>query len=241
MTFDPLELQRLVDGELSREDTKKLLARAENEPEHWREMACAFVENQFWSADFDALEAEYQSVPPKKTLASPSGNASSHSALSPHWLSIAAGMMLALTVGLMAGQIDFLKPDTSAIPAGTSIADTAPTIGQTNQMPLDNGMVSAGDQNNGGITTVGYRPDYHLELEDINGNPVFDSEVPLYNWSTARDAGYRMNQPLPTEFVERVRKQGFRLNQDTNYVSGRLDDGRMFIVPVQTIRYDRGQ
>ena len=92
-------------------------------------------------------------------------------------------------------------------------------------------------------TLVDYRPDYHLELQDANGNPYFGSEVPLYSAANAQRAGIRLDQPsqIPSEFVDRVNRNGYGIRQNLNYISGRLNDGRQFVVPVRTINLSPGQ
>jgi hypothetical protein len=230
-SFDPIYLQRLVDGELDRTNARKLLEMAETSPHLWREMAGAFVENQFWQQDFEQLnhdDANNRMDPVSRPSESPT------ILKMPYWLSLAAGIMLALTTGLLIGRnLD-----------GLTGSDHLPRVGNAPASPgnllVDQQPSSAAMGNQ---TLVDYRPDYHLELEDANGNPYFGSEVPLYSAATAQKAGIRLDQPsqIPSDFVDRVNRNGYGIRQNMNYISGRLNDGRQFVVPVRTINLSPGQ
>jgi hypothetical protein len=50
--INPLDLQRLVDGECDDAEIRSLLTDAESNPENWRAMASAFVEDQVWQKQF---------------------------------------------------------------------------------------------------------------------------------------------------------------------------------------------
>lgn len=226
-SFDALKLQRLVDGELERAETRELLKLAEENPLLWRDMASAFVENQIWQSEFgrDALD---NPVGLKRREESNNGNSTK---AFPFWLSMAAGMMVALTAGWIIGQ-------------GGVFSGSDNTIAATNQ-PSNQGLVTA-DQtpsiDTPERTLVSY-PDYHLSLEDQNGNRYLDSEIPLYNISNANRAGIRFDQPtdIPSDFLERVQRTGYGVNENIQFISGQLNDGRQFYVPVRTINLSPGQ
>ena len=126
-SFDPIFLQRLVDGELDRLGTRKLLELAETNPHLWREMASAFVENQFWQQDFEQLDRgdvsnRVQPVARHTTEV--------HSRLSiPNWFSLAAGILLALTTGLLIGRNtggltgEGYSPDVASNRSGSVVAE----------------------------------------------------------------------------------------------------------------------
>ncbi len=237
MSFDPIYLQRLIDGELDRDETRKMLEMAEAQPALWREMAGAFVESQLWETGFRKLELgiapetrKTSSLAPKRFL--PPVNRI-------RWLVMAAGLMVALTAGMLIGRFY----DSANFIAGPQVTDSANDgLVADNKSAADEAPALAKNADPA-RTLVNYRPDYQLELEDANGNPVFDTEVPLYELATAKQAGYQIDrQPsLPSKLVENVGKRGYWLDQNVNYVSGRLNDGRMFVVPVRTINLVRGQ
>ena len=231
-SFDPIYLQRLVDGELDRPGTRKLLEMAEANPHLWREMASSFVENQLWRHDFQQMHRD-DSTNGFKPATKHEGQ--SHSSLKiPYWFSLAAGVLLALTAGLLIGRNSGGLTDDGHSP----VANKSPVSpdGQLADLQPPNEATTK-------QTLVDYRPDYHLELQDANGNPYFGSEVPLYSASNAQRAGIRLDQPsqIPSEFVDRVKRNGYGIQQNLNYISGRLNDGRQFVVPVRTINLSAGQ
>lgn len=235
-SFDPIYLQRLVDGELSRPDTRKLLEMAESNPHLWREMASAFVENQIWQTDFDQLNHDETIAIAKSAVSSkePARAGVQGKTKIPIWFSLAAGILLALTTGLLVGRYG----------EGLLFNHGNPIVKNNDAVPGDKVLVQSPKTDKPGERTlVDYQPDYHLEFEDANGNPYFGSEIPLYRASKAEQAGIDVNQPslIPIEFVERAGRRGYGVKQDLNFISGRLSDGRQFVVPVRTINLSPGQ
>ena len=235
-SFDPIYLQRLVDGELDRDETRKMLQMAEDNPILWREMASAFAENQLWNTGFQKLELGVDPENTKTVRPASNGNQHTHRI---SWFAMAALVMVSLTAGLLIGQYQN---------SGNMIAEPGTNPPQPRTMakvetPADSAPSLADNQTPSITSAVNFSPDYQMELQDANGNAVFDTEVPLYELTTANKAGYRVDrQPqLPPELVQRVIKRGYWMDQNVNYVSGRLDDGRLFVVPVRTINLVRGQ
>jgi hypothetical protein len=103
--FDAIEIDRLVDGELTESEQRELLRRLEDQPAGWRQCALAFVESQVWSADLQRMTAEGQFL----------GDAmNENAAVAPpvtprpvplpgrvafHWLATAATVMVAFVLG----------------------------------------------------------------------------------------------------------------------------------------------
>ena len=225
--FDELKLQRLIDGELDRSSVQSLLRDAEAHPELWRDMAVGFVENQIWHSEFQnqvAEKANIADVQPAETTPKNRNRIG-------RWLAIAAGIMLGLTVGYLptlmnsntqtTAEGQFEQPGQNG---GSSIADRAPSLSPDAQM-------------------VSYRPDYHLKLNAPDGDSYFASEVPLFNQSKAEKMGYEMMRPINVsdELASWLQKSGYRLDQNVSFVSGKLDDGRQFVVPIRTTRMNYGQ
>ena len=123
--FDAIEIDRLVDGELTESERKQLLRRFEDQPAGWRQCALAFVESQMWSADLKRMTTEGQlrgdattenaAVAP--TVAGRDGPFSTGVAFG--WLATAAAVMVAFGLGR---QMDRGTP-TPATVSPTSVAD----------------------------------------------------------------------------------------------------------------------
>lgn len=111
---DTLMFDRLVDGELSTDQRQVLLASLDERPEAWRRLALAFVEAQTWQNSMRRIVApqEPQLIAPaapspseerSAAVARPSRSRRSwHLAAGPS-LAIAAGLLLAFTVGWQLG------------------------------------------------------------------------------------------------------------------------------------------
>lgn len=91
--------------------------------------------------------------------------------------------------------------------------------------------------------------DYHLELPEeqlgelASAGPV--APVPLFTVKNAeqwkRLNKQRNQSAISPEMLKQLTGSGYQMEQDINYISGRLVDGRSFVVPVRTIRFLPGQ
>ncbi len=108
--IDWQELDRLVDGQLSDEEYRELIAEIELYPNGWRQCALAFLEHQALQREMGRIEAD---VTPAKLSAENAGDHSSHAAaaatLGPAqttaswlaWLSMAICVVVGLTLGFV--------------------------------------------------------------------------------------------------------------------------------------------
>lgn len=234
-SINQTELQKLIDGELDLAATRQLLKSAETNSAQWRQIATAFAEDRLWQKSFQQLESEVEPSnidPPKpETAANAIPNRIFTSTRLPSRLALAAGLLLAAGVGFFAGSDRSFKSDvdrSNMLAAADDKQDTATDA------------LTASDA----ITLADLSPDYELELTDAMG--VGKSSVPLYS---AR----RLNQLSPSQrgaFVasgpsdqdlQRWQQSGYQYRQKIDYFSGRLKDGRTFVVPVQTINVSTGQ
>jgi hypothetical protein len=109
---DAMLIDRLVDGELSGDERRHLLASLEAQPDGWRRCALAFVEAQTWRGTIGSLlrEGETPAEPGSAiTLdrngsagASPSREESSRSHLGT-WFAVAASVVVAFGLGRQSG------------------------------------------------------------------------------------------------------------------------------------------
>ena len=233
-SFDPIFLQRLVDGELDFAETKKLLEQAEANPGLWREVASAFVEDQFWKNGMASVEENRE-----PEFEKPASTAATSSMITrwngSHWFSLAAGVVIALSTGWMIGLFDPPAGVTENVAANAEIeGGFSKAVNESGSS--ESGMV-AGD-----VQPASLPPDFRMEFEDPNGNSYF-AGIPLYDVSTAKKAGFQFENQrrVPHELVNRLQRNGMWLNEGTNYVSGRLNDGRTFVFPVRTISVNPGQ
>jgi hypothetical protein len=257
--IDPLQLQRLVDGELSAQQVRTVLTEAQLSPEQWEEIAVGFVENQLWNQAFltqstDASANGSQSnelkslavqVAEKTTNQKLNHGINEKVSGSKSWLVMAASLVAAAAIGFMLSQIQqrSLPQDSLAeveTPASNLIPDTRGLIADNSR---GNDLIEDTPQ----ITQA----DYHLEVppeklgELGSAGPV--PPVPLISVSNEKDLknlnlfSQQQAQVVTPEMLKRLTGSGYQLKQDVDLISGRLEDGRAFFVPLRTIRFVSGQ
>lgn len=233
--IDENELQKLVDGELDLPTTRQLLTSLDAKSDQWRRVATAFVEDRIWQRSFQQLDQESNPSnidPPKpETAAKANSDRTSTGAGFPSWLALAAGLLLAAGVGYFAGSGISFDGDSEPM-TGLVANDHQPE-------PVAKTMPARPD-----MSLAQLKPEYELELTDAMG--IGKSSVPIYSarrlnqLPEAQRNAFAATGPSEQE-IRRLRQSGYRLQQDVDYLSGRLKDGRTFVVPVQTINLSSGQ
>lgn len=245
-TFE-LELQRLVDGELSPPRIGSLLQVAESRPGLWRELALAFVEQQvlrreasrFASTSVgssvrendDPLDGESDEgwEPVERDFSRPrsaGGPWGAHPGL--RWLAAAAAMLLMLPLGFRLGQWH----------TGGPIAQS-PRWGNASQ----SGEVRSNESAHGPATQLASLDltqraiaPYRVRLVNDEGQPLVDKEIPLIPLTLASEMGIRLPQlTIPDDIQNEYRQAGYQLQPRVRWMSGRLDDGREVFIPVQDL------
>jgi len=267
--IDPLQLQRLVDGELDQPQIQQMLSAANATPQQWQEIAVGFVENQIWERAFlsDETASSPASVATAPAAEGPTPADQNSVQVTPptvknelqrtedhrvdrhpsrHHRSIhsrlvmAASLLAAATIGYMGNQIQNRILPSTKIAENASAPSSEPLIANNTEPK------TPGSQ----LRPAVLEPDYHLEvpqdneyLRDMAAGPV--APVPLYRIGNAEQLK-QFNQQrdpvnLPPEILQHLSGSGYQMQQDINFISGHLGDGRSFVVPVRTIRFVPGQ
>ena len=243
-SIDPLQVQRLVDSELDDVQVQQMLTDAKETPEHWREIAIGFIENQTWSRAFRNRDASSEFRGGHDSVVSHAKSSKTHSSQwSPNYsrLAMATSVMLAATIGYMLSQIQNRSLPVSSI-------ENVPPVSS----PLLAEDASATSQDIRDSFATGpqlTQADYHLEvpqehLGDLaSAGPV--APVPLFPINNVEQLNQFTNQTrtpaISPEVLRQFAGSGYQMEQDVNYISGRLGDGRSFVVPIRTIRFRQGQ
>jgi len=136
---DAMLIDRLVDGELSGDERRQLLASLEAQPDGWRRCALAFVEAQTWrGAMGDLLRENATPVKPSLSLsvavtsglagASPSQNETSRSHLGT-WFAVAASVVVAFGLGRQSGVMrSASEPASQQIASAPAVPNNKPEM-----------------------------------------------------------------------------------------------------------------
>lgn len=193
---------------------------------------------------------------------SPSQKSISQSPARTNWMLIAASLLVAVGFGyVVGGPLNFgssnaglaLK-DYEDLAPPTGSADSIAENSASNRSLIDNPTLANGriprhqvDPNQSKITPAVYQPDYHLQVPDDNQllstenvGPV--DPVPLFAVRNA-DQLRRFQQQqrdhwkLSPEMMQRMSNRGFRMQQDIEFITGKVNDDHSFVVPIRTIRF----
>ena len=255
--LDELTLQRLVDSELSHEQVRQLLAEVEfsDDPTNWKRIALAFTENQMFERAFDQKESMDDDtsmvveIPKQPVTVQPQRPALPTRRANSWWsAALAASLLLAAAV---AYQVSDLSPKVD----DNSVVHSPPTVDSPTTVP-DSRAIESFDR----TTLASYEPDHQLKAKDIEVASIgkHNSSIPLYDIGrlnpeqmanlrgddrVAREAMF--SQVLPKSFspkvVQQLQQSGGMVDQNLEFISGRLDDGRSYVIPYRTIRFLPGQ
>lgn len=244
----PQQLDRLVDGELSRDQIKDLLQRPETDPA-WRSIALAFVEDRVWRTEIQASVEPHDQYPvPTQTILEPSNvSATVDPKRKSVWkgMALAAGLMVALGVGYLTGSSLSQSTTDSGLALSPPIAPSE-THSSTDQTIPDRANPANQLANNQRPditpTALSTTPDYHLGFQDSDGNPLLNSDIPLYATKDMQANVPAFDRiPISDEVIHSLHGSGYAFKENTRYVAGRLDDGRQFVVPIRTTNLSAGQ
>lgn len=211
---DEVLLDRLVDGELSDAERRRLLASLDGRPDGWRRCAMAFLEAQSWRGDLGQLVREPKPTrDPNDAVTLASGRRKSWQQ-GAAWLAVAASALVAFTLVLM--QRD----------GGVPMAADSPDA--------DAQMADAALQPERAIPEAATADDaLTLWVRDDTGQtrPV---RVPLVDAGTLdRELGVTFQSAIPTAVRERLQERGYDLQSKRRYAPLWFENGRPMIVPVE--------
>lgn len=218
---DDIQLDRLVDGELTAEEYDRLIASLDEEPNGWRRCATAFLEAQAWGQEFSAVrrhaEQPYVGLEVHDSVAPAlySGNVF-------RWanrLAIAASLIAMFVLGGVYQNSPWSETAPRPVESRVTNKVEAPK--------LDDGQQ---------VEPIHPVQNLRLVVTDENGiqHPV---DVPLYN---ADEVGPQMltsdRSAVPQSLLESFRRRGYDVRRYEQLVPINLQDGRQAVVPVDGYR-----
>ena len=263
--IDEHTLQKLVDGELGSNQIRSLLRDAEksggdSDPGDWKQMAVAFAENQLIQrsfGDFNLALGSSSHVADDTDVEGPSlarPRTSSNTDNRTVWTAVLAASLL---IGTALLYHNF---------ASTNAPETTPSFATANSSDPSDAEATPGDQPKPLLqfdqrTLAALAPDHQLnpELLPAAFGQKGQRQVPLYNAkrfdrrqlnqlrgndSAAKRAWF--DQVIPTgsvsdQMVADYEKAGMLVDQEVEFLSGRLNDGRSYMIPYRSVRFTPGQ
>lgn len=245
-TEKQLQIDRMVDGELSANDQRQLLLMCDSE-NRWRELALAYVESQVFSKELHGFSQQEQSPvetatgPALVSVASPSEKADGSidsgdnvSLAAPKQLAVRQGqdgmsgrgwnvMSLAavvlLSLGFGYGLGWWLQPDPEMTNSTRRVA-----VSDSNASTIPNVAQASPNQ----VETMPFL------VSDSTGSEMKQVNLPLVN---ASDLSPNWQEQLgrsdvPQDLLRELRSNGIKLHQQRTMTRVRLPDGRLVLVPI---------
>lgn len=198
---------RLVDGELSPGERRRLLTSLDDRPGGWRQCALAFLEAQSWREEFGDLAGDAATAADVRRLAEPRPE-SRRRAIA--WLATAASLLVAFTLGLAYGGISAPPHSTAAPDLLNSMASATP----------------ADDQIDSEDVVV-------LWVRDEMGRSQ-SLRVPLVDAAAVdRRLGMQFQSGVSADVREQLLERGYQVESNRRYAPLWLEDGRPLVLPVE--------
>lgn len=226
---DHAKFDRLVDGELSADEYRALLASLDDEPGGWRRCALAFLESQALAGEVTCVrrgmtlaDDEASAIPATLDAARTSPQQQPGSFRLTTILAMAASFLVAFAMGIAMPR---LFPDRPGRPelagnaAGPAVTNVASNAGEAN--PLRH---------------VSYKPIGNMQLvvDGPGGDSTAVGDVPIYETSGPVNSFLADEQPaISAEVLQALERRGHKIERQVEYVRVRLDDGRDVIVPIE--------
>jgi len=219
-----MKLDRLVDGELSREEYSELVDSLDHHQEGWKKCALAFLEGQALRSEMRGFLHEPSRLTGDQCLLEPvttPAQAKVQTASRPRrlrmWgqlLAIAASLLLVFWLG-----------------RGTVGPSTDPVHG-----PTGPNIAYHGERSQPGTEPFQHQGRLTLVVHGANGQP-HEMDLPVLNGDVV-DARTVLNQPIsiPQEVLEILRESGHRIESHRELVPLQIDRERQVVVPVDRVR-----
>jgi hypothetical protein len=244
--MDPLEIQRLIDGELQPSERRLLLKQIDSAPENWRTVALALLEEQAFSKEIRQANVATVSQPPNTLTVARASDAYQDNSLltffgKSGWKGIVLSATLAASVLFVIG-ITVVQPmfngsidESNSTNAIAQSATSPPNANiNSNTDPIDNDWGTPVGELTLASDDATLQPSKSFPAiqgqaqprENTNRIPVYEVRADqARRWM--EDEARRMDS-----WREQLRQRGYELDSKPNRIERTLPDGRSLIVPV---------
>lgn len=203
------DFDRLVDGELSPEEYRRLVSSLDTAPDGWRRLGCAFLEGQAWRQD----------LAPQPVVEKPLLRAQPWwMRPSPQWLALAAALMLVFALGTQIDQANHLLSRPQA--SGLATVDSSPGLGTRATVPSPAAPRGAGE-----MRVLVNRP----------GADAKPTEVPVFDVNKIDPQLWQLSTELPDDVVKELEATGRKVVRERCLLPIHLEDGRTIVIPIERI------
>jgi len=201
-----IQVDRMVDGELSLKQQRELLLSCEND-QSWRELALAYVESQAWGSELNLLMEE-TTTNQSKVGVGRNREVRTYSDGRP--LFLAAAILLLLGIGFGIGWV--LQDATPTSPATEIVAETGD---------------SSADRADDRLSSM------QLTVSDPATNELRQIDLPIVR---ASDLGpnwlQQFGPSLPDGLLQKIRGSGLDIKRTRTFTPFDLGDGRRVVIPI---------
>jgi hypothetical protein len=217
-----LRFDRLVDGELSEEERRELLAGLDDEPGGWRRCALAFLQAQCWRQSLGTFVFG-EGIEQKRPVAAAAPAALPQMRRSP-WpsrLGTAAAMAASFLAALWLGS---LSQQTQVAQSPDSGGNATPIASENKGIPPE--IRPAAD------------PWHMVNVSSLGrgSQPGFSMNVPAIERDNLDEQSLRSVPPaIPDNVAQALSRTGHKVQQRREFVPVSLEDGRQLIMPVDHV------
>lgn len=231
---DDAKFDRLVDGELSAEEYRELVASLDDEPSGWRRCALAFLESQALAGEISGVRrgmtlSDDDNNPPAEPPIVAQGAARKHKTGAFRLttiLAMAASFLVAFGLGI-------------AMPRWFPVGSRAPVVGGISQHapPVTNVATnSSPGPGNGSVRREAFKPigNVQLMVDGPGGDSMRVGDVPVFEAADSAAEWPADERPaLSPQILQVLQDRGHKIERQIEYVPVQLDDGRQVIIPIE--------
>jgi hypothetical protein len=215
---DDILFDRLVDGELSDVERRHLLSSLDGRPDGWRSCAIAFLEAQSLREGMGQIvhDADASTAATMLPVSPAAAGRSNTMATAGRWLAIAAGLMLAFTLGVKQrpGEVPLATNSPNVDAPGRIVTLTQPPAGNQGDANQDDDALTLWVRDDAGQT---------LPLR-----------VPLVDAGTLdQRLGTEFQTSVPSAVRDHLQNRGYQVESKRRYAPLWLENGRPMMVPVE--------
>jgi hypothetical protein len=226
--MNPLDLQRIVDGELSHELRAELLRALGPDSSQWQELALLLLEDQELSKQI----LREPPIAPKHLIRvglesdAPPSTRSKKSSLGYRLLAVCAIFAVGLGSGLGSGfWFKAIAPQASSSSQASSLTKS--------DMKSDAPSAFSSDSNRASGASFDYVSPWRVRVENASDRAI---EIPLVDAREIDPQLILANNALEiAKLNQQLKRRGYELEAKPTMYSGALEDGRRIMVPIHNV------